>query len=90
MCSGILYVTFADPVDPKGVGRVKTNSSVPVTREEIDRQLYQPLPEEWHGLHSARECRRISRGLEQVTCCQLAEISAQDNFSLYNYFHVQK
>ncbi len=76
-------------MDPKGVGRVKTNSSVPVTREEIDRQLYQPLPEEWHGLHSARECRRISRGLEQVTCChcQLAKISAKDN--MVHFSHLQ-
>jgi hypothetical protein len=46
---------------------------VPVTREEIERQLYQPLPEEWRGLHSRAECKRISRGLEQVMDLAIAE-----------------
>jgi hypothetical protein len=60
-------------VDPKGKGAVKTNASVRVTREEIERQLYQPLPEEWHGLQSRSECRRISRGLEQVMALAIGE-----------------
>ena len=60
-------------MDPQGPGRLKTNASVKVTKEEIERQLYQPLPEEWHGLHSPAECKRISRGLEQVMSLAIGE-----------------
>ena len=44
-----------------------------VTKEEIERHLYQPLPEEWRGLDSKSECLRIARGLEQLMALAHAE-----------------
>merc|ERR1712142_899527 len=62
-----------DPISDDGVGKEKVEDQVPVTKKEIERHLYQPLPEEWRGLDSKSECQRISHGLEQVMALAHAE-----------------
>ncbi|XP_023331466.1 bromodomain and WD repeat-containing protein 3 isoform X10 [Eurytemora carolleeae] len=62
-----------DPVQEGDPGYEKMIKSMPVTRDEIERFLYQPLEEEWRGLNSKTECIRISAGLEQVMVLAIAE-----------------
>jgi len=68
-----LNVPRANGDEPESAGYEKTDVAVPVTREEIERFLYQPLDEEWRGLSSKPECKRISAGLEQVMALAIAE-----------------
>ena len=62
-----------DIIPDDGLGRDVDDKQIPVTKEEIERHLYQPLPEEWRGLDSKSECLRIGRGLEQLMALAHAE-----------------
>ena len=54
-------------------GQEKVDKQIPVTKEEIERHIYQPLSEEWRGLDSKAECERISRGLGELMALAHAE-----------------
>jgi len=71
-----------DFVHPGDTGYEKNKESVSVTREEIERFLYIPTPEEWRGLDSRIENKRISAGLEQVMALAIAALAIAEP---YNY-----
>ena len=62
-----------DMIPDDGLGLEKVEERIPVTKEEIERHIYQPLVEEWRGLDSKAECLRIARGLEQLMALAHAE-----------------
>ena len=62
-----------DIIPDDGLGQDIADKQIPVTKEEIERHLYQPLPEEWRGLDSKSECLRIARGLEELMALAHAE-----------------
>ena len=44
-----------------------------MTKEEIEKNIYQPQLDEWRGLDSKAECQRITRGLEELMSLAHAE-----------------
>ena len=62
-----------DTIQPDGIGQEKVEKQIPVTKEEIEKNIYQPQLEEWRGLDSKAECQRISNGLEELMSMAHAE-----------------
>ena len=54
------------PEDDIGQEIMDKDTKMPVTKEEIERHIYQPLNEEWRDKDSKEECLRIGRGLEEL------------------------
>ena len=62
-----------DTIQPDGIGQEKVEKQIPVTKEEIEKTIYQPQLEEWRGLDSKAECQRIATGLEELMSMAHAE-----------------